>query len=535
MSGAVLGRLYAGHIEWTASLFAMPLSLALLLRALSATSIDRAGSLAILGGIVHGIPLLAGNTYLPLYLGVALPVSALCWQLAAGLRGPLPRLWVAGLAWLIGFIACVAGKSVAMADLAPHVSRDVDPFAGSQHPYFAIVHLLHPFEGFGFIAPWQRSPWEDSAHGLGDIPGGVQRLAWWEYSYYVGGIVFALALVGPTRQPLNRNLVATYGFAATGVMWLASGYPYSPIHWLYETIPILQTFRVPSRGILLVALIVVAIAPLGADILSARLAARWPRTRHLVHLLMAVSIVELFCFSGWSIRVGTPDFMLNMSRMIIDLKRQDNGPFLVHTTMFGFRYESDVHLALFENGVRIGRYGAPLLPRGASEHNNVDTSTRVRFLLSRRERSPSTLPGAWEPIDIDREHGVVLSRNNLANTDAHWFGRDIKPIRVTGWAVDRFIVDIDEPTEGTLTIPANGYFAGWWATMDGQPIETFVADGFVAVSTAPGPHRYQFWYETPRLGLILGLAALPWILVLGVISGSWCRGLFRFRARSGDA
>jgi hypothetical protein len=546
MSGALGARLYAGHVE---RVFGLPLLPWIFAAALLAVRATRPGAMlrwALLAGLLQGLTYLAGDSYLLVILSVTLPLMFLVGTPPGalqprpgpftGVRGSVSKIALILAAWAIGVTLATAGKVLAGLDLLGGAERTVDPFLGGQDAYWALAHLIYPFFVYGPVAPGaapaaERLPGQPFLPLVsgGHIPGPVVAapLAWWEYTQYVGVLPVALALLaaGVTLVPRYRRLgllgavrrrevAALLVPLAVGAAWLANAFAYSPVHWLYLALPPLQQFRVPSRGLMVVAPAVLALAALGLEALL-RAAARRGRFRYLPWALALLALADLYLITGWIPRVNAPAADPAFARLVTAARDRDRGPFLVDLEALGLDSYSSPVLELSERDLRIANWLAPLEPRSFHVPRRIPADSRVRYVIAPDGRPPQR-PGVWRRVLAEGD--LALYQNDRAAGEG-WLITDgaPQPLPLSAPRLDRFTVRVTAPAGATLVVPASP-FPGWQVAVDGGPPQSATAfEGLVAAPATPGAHTYEFRYATPWLPLVLPLGLLPWAVIAGLL------------------
>ena len=256
--GGFASRIHAGHLQKVLAMPYIPLVMATALMASRANTLPGAIFWAFLTGLIHGFTFLAGEAQILVFLLVAVPiivgVSARNGQNLSNRN----RIIYGLTAWGAGGLIAVGGKLLASLAILSETIRNTDAFFGSQHLYWSIVHLTFP---------WSRY--------------GVTQFGWWEYTQYIGiipvilgGVALLIVLVLWRRGHdflsdliCNREILAVLAVFVVGALWLADGFWYSPIRWLYEAVSPLQNNRVPSRGLMLATPAVLALAAVGGEML----------------------------------------------------------------------------------------------------------------------------------------------------------------------------------------------------------------------------------------------------------------------------
>ena len=171
--------------------------------------------------------------------------------------------------WAAALLVATSGKLIAATSILAETTRSVNPYFGSQDSHWFIVHLAFPF--FSAVPGLPNFSYGPGQAGWG--------WGWWEYTQYIGflPVVLALLVVGAILFELvrrkvlvshglrHREIAALLGVVLLAVLWLANAQWYSPVHWLFEAVPPLQRFRVPSRSLVLVAPVFLALAAIALE------------------------------------------------------------------------------------------------------------------------------------------------------------------------------------------------------------------------------------------------------------------------------
>jgi hypothetical protein len=271
MSGGLAARIHAGHLQKVLAFPFIPVVLAFALLVGRARSWRVAALWGVVTGLFHGFTFLAGDTYIPLFLLFAVPIIFTIAVRGDGGKWWRDRLPLALAAWATGLVLATAGKLIAAVSVLSETVRTANPYFGSQDSYWFIVHLAFPF--FSGVP------------GLPFFSYGREQVRWgwggWEYTQYIGvvPVVLALLAIGALvfewrrRQIVvnyglrPREVAALIGVVLLAVLWLANAKSYSPVHWLFEAVPQLQDFRVPSRALMLAVPVFLALAAVGLDAL----------------------------------------------------------------------------------------------------------------------------------------------------------------------------------------------------------------------------------------------------------------------------
>jgi hypothetical protein len=246
LSSAVVTRVYVGHYSIVAAVGFLPFVLLAFERAL-ATGDDWH---AVVAGCVLALQLLAGQVQYPYmtvlfaagYTAVAVEGYG-SWQRRA--RRLVRSYGIAGV--VAALLAAV--QLLPTLVLSRYTARaDGLPFAagaeGALSPY-QLVQFLSPTLLGGPLGPYLD---------LGN---------YWEFAFYPGLVALLLAAVAVPTLGRNRRVLAAVA-TGSGALVLALG-PLTPAYWLYYQLPLADSFRVPGRWTLFLALTVCLLAGHGLD------------------------------------------------------------------------------------------------------------------------------------------------------------------------------------------------------------------------------------------------------------------------------
>lgn len=164
-------------------------------------------------------------------------------------------------------------------DVLPNMERffHIDPYKGSIHSLWYPLGWIVPFQTMFYDRPFFRR-----LFGF--------YYNWYEYYAFITPLpfIFLTSLGNLIHKPLIRLFLV---ILATGSLYIALQYQYSPFYWIYHAIPFARTFRVPQRISGPTTAIIIALLVLGAE--------QWFRTadkrkRRLGICLCLITIVWTF-------------------------------------------------------------------------------------------------------------------------------------------------------------------------------------------------------------------------------------------------
>ncbi len=300
LSGAVVARIAAGHLEqiWSAAL--LPLFLALALKPRHAlTSIG-------LGLIWAGF-ILIGDFYRAFHMGIFYLVIVF-WRLVK-LRAIYEEMKSAGLVLLAFFVISFVKLIPFARDVAPNLVRffPIDPYAGSIHAFFTPL---------AWVIPWQVNFY--------DRPTIRQLLGfsynWYEYYAFVTPItlIFLFANRKFWQQPVVRLLSILF---VTGSLYVALRFPYSPFFWILKVFPDLGVFRTNQRMFLSLTPVVIALCALGAQWWWQKFESR----RATLIGMLATSFAWVYLVSSYTLRNTFEIPRVSEDRVATTLRKLDSG------------------------------------------------------------------------------------------------------------------------------------------------------------------------------------------------------------------
>ena len=239
-SGALVGRVVAGHLE---QLFSYPLIPIVLVPFLS----ERLRRIDwVIGGFALSLMLLSGDLYRVWFLLIFF-VCAVGYRLIAYRDERRSVARYAGMFLFLFFVSSLIKIIPFLRDVYPRMARFgvIDPFEGSIQPPFVLLPFVMPFQVSFYDRPT------------------VQRLLgfhfnWFEYYAFLTPFPF-LFLWKIRRIVRERPVRIMLLLLLVGVLYIAIAYLYSPFYWLFTLFPVLRSIRTPMRMIMPMTAILVVL------------------------------------------------------------------------------------------------------------------------------------------------------------------------------------------------------------------------------------------------------------------------------------
>lgn len=269
LSGGIAARVHAGHWE---QLFVFPVMPWLL-----SLTLQRFLRIRTLAGIAFLLAFLgySGALY-HVWYGVILFMCVrgyFCCTRQSSLRREL-----AGAVMLLFMAGVLFGPKIHyfLRDIGPVYERTIaDPSRGSLHLPLVWLPFAVPVQTGFYDRPFFQ-------HWLGFY------YNWYEYYAFIAptALLFLWHVRRIWRNPMVRLLLV---ILATGALYVARRYPYSPFYWLDQVLPAGAVFRAPQRMYLPLTAALVALLALSVQ--HWYLTAARTRTRRFLMLCLAVTIL----------------------------------------------------------------------------------------------------------------------------------------------------------------------------------------------------------------------------------------------------
>ena len=446
-SGAIVMHLGAGH-----TVYLPVLLLPLVVYCFWQASAGKTRSV-VLGGAVVGFSILNGGMHVAPLIAVLLGLLGLG-SLAFGRR--VTPLVLAGVMFVLGCAYAAPRIAPAVAFIRSPDFHDTRPV---KEPDFMSAEMLWT----AFFSGSQRTL-------RGKVTPGVQLYGWQEYGNYLGWFGAALALgsagwIVVFRRRREHWREGASAFALVVVLLLTAGEfaTYAPATMLRH-VPLISSFRIPSRHTLLVPLLGAVCAAFAARHLEAtRLASRWRR-------LIAITCV-----------IGVCQLVLVNRQIFHDL----------------FILSADTQWRLFERATPTVVPEAVVTPGGPRVHRT--------FMLDSMLAGVSPLH-CYEPLKVAQtaQPGPVAIQG-VGNVT--FFRRTFSPNRVEAW-----VVVGHDPARVVL----NQNFAAGWATSVGPVVRDPVSNRPSVVLPSGYAGRVAFTFVPPGLwiGLVICAVAVALSLVV---------------------
>lgn len=203
------------------------------------------------------------------------------------------------------------------------------PFVRDVLPHFNRLSYINPFEGslhaiflpLSYIIPWQVMFYDRPT---------LQRIVGFHYNWYeYYAFITPMALI-PLYfwRPVLKNRVVIYCLIsiALGALYLALAYPYSPFHWIFQSMSFARTFRVPQRIVVPLLVPLMLLIALCLEYMIRRFPA-W-RTRILIGIC-AASCVWTYGMSFLTMKTAFAPNRSTEESVATDLRAADSGKFYV--------------------------------------------------------------------------------------------------------------------------------------------------------------------------------------------------------------
>ncbi len=273
-SGAIALHLRAGHTVYL-SVLLLPLVVFFFWQAAGGKTRS-----VLPGGAVLGFSILNGGMHVAPLAAVLLAVLGL----GALVVGRTPRPLV--LAAIMGILGCAYAAPRIVPAMAFIHSADFHDTRPAREPDFMSVKMLR-------VAFWDAS----QRTLMGKVTPGVQLYGWQEYGNYMGWFGASLAvasagwiLIARRRREHWREASAAIGLVVVTLLTAGEFAAYAPAK-LLRYLPLISSFRIPSRHTLLVPLLgAICVAFAAQRLEAARVASTW---RRFVGILCVVGVCQL--------------------------------------------------------------------------------------------------------------------------------------------------------------------------------------------------------------------------------------------------
>lgn len=241
LGGQGMGRLFAGHLSWTAAMPWIPL----LFLGLRRCAARRGRTGAAQAGLAAGLLALCGA---PQAAGLALLAGFLwiVYLLGRGVRREGLRALRAGACLALALLPALPLLLAQALPTLPFLGRVAE--AGRMEPAHAASGSMQPAFLATLLAPGHFGP--------AVMMGGFS----WEQAGYIGAAGLLLALLALAARPARETL---FPGALLGLAVLAALGPATPLFDLMHGLPLLGAFRTPGRAMLLATLALAWLASLG--------------------------------------------------------------------------------------------------------------------------------------------------------------------------------------------------------------------------------------------------------------------------------
>jgi hypothetical protein len=534
LSGHIMGRIYAGHVNFV---WAYPWFAGLLWRLerfLAAPSLKR----GVLMAVVLAMLVLAGAPQYVFFAGLLVAARLVHFVLLER-EGRRERVKVAGrsAAWLaLGFLFC-APQLLPTLELIGQMQRGTSEDEG-----FLTEYSLNPKDLTQLLFyPETSSPY------------------FWETSGFIGGCAFLLAMAAFLGRHPQRHLWGTVAILGL-LLALGSHVPFYP--GFIVVVPGAGLFRGPGRYLLLFTVGVAALAGLGSEAL-------WSRGRLVLGLagglLALLAFGQLFGTAWRHCRPQDARFLRWEPAVEADLRKRCGAEGRIASTGQGAPIEAIgrcqaagldqvcgyepmmlqryAELMNAARGALIGTRTPVLAAVGP--HPVIDMlGARVWMSFGWRpgrnadsaqvQDNPNALPRAWlvnnavvieskeERLKrmargpFDPRKTVILEElpNELPPVPSDSPGR----AKVVSRRPGEYVIEVENDADAYLVL-SEAYYPGWRAEVDGRSVDVVPANHLIqAVRLPPGKHVVRFSYRSRFLIAGMAIAALaatvPFAIVL---------------------
>ena len=206
---------------------------------------------------ILALALLAGHPQEWFYLIFVLSLWALWDAIRDGLQGRYRAAFATLAGW--SFVAALS-LGLAAVELIPDLTAQAWTLRGSQLSLGKVSrYQLHAFNAFQLLSPG----------ALGEPNDYFGHDNYWETVLSIGLIPLVLVAVAAARHP-DRRLVRGWLILIAGALVFAAGRKLGLFPLLFECVPGMNRFRVPSRSLFLVSLGTAVMAGFGVETLAHR-------------------------------------------------------------------------------------------------------------------------------------------------------------------------------------------------------------------------------------------------------------------------
>ncbi len=363
ISGTLIGQIAPGHVITLVAAVFFPV---VLFAALS-EKIKKLDIVVIsfaLASMVY-----AGDNYMPFFcfMMFAFARSMRGMNEKTGIKNMITIFWVGIL-----FMVFSSAKLVPfLLYVRPTMERyfPINTYAGSLHIFLFPLSFILPF-----------------TYDFYDRPS-IQRIFgfyynWNEYYAFISPFpfIFLLAL----RKRVNRTTTMRYILLLLGIgcLYIANKYWYSPFHWIFESIPLLQSYRVPQRMYLLLEPLTILLLALCAQSILRQ------QTKKIVYSICVITIMTVL-LRNQQLIIQT--FAVNRpgdQQLVQTLRFQDRSNFYVTSFVCCLQsYLTDAHIPILNFYYGWRPKGSPNFLNEAGNAYNLDSLNmyRSKYIITSSE------------------------------------------------------------------------------------------------------------------------------------------------------
>lgn len=517
-SGYLAARIYAGHLEKILSYPLVPLLLLSLLILYKKEGIKWSGIVA----LILTLFVFSGAIYETLYAFIILGSTIVLYIIIFIINQDKKYIsrTFSLLTSCVLFLFFAAVKVLPLTEISTYILHVSDPFRGSQTLTSLLYNLFFPYNEFYLLL------------GKNDFNPNTPYF-WWESYAFIGFIPFLCLFLIPyiLKKKLSDELKIFSFLFFVIVIFSMLGSPLNPFTWLFNSIPFLQQFRIPSRIFLFLVPVTLT---LSAIVLNYLYMVKGRITKMVIIALLSINLLSVFAaFSG---KINKNNFIYSppttdLQDLLNHVKDIDSSYYLVGQSQY-FTEQVPVYPAISNNLIVYNYNYGYILKKSYSKNPDSFSAIRPKYFILPKVSSQA-LSTAYKEVyrgdkgsrlfkadaytafaDIYR--GKVKSTKTVSTESRDIKNIDIKPNRIS--------IKVDSKTSDNYLLVLESYAPGWQATVDDRRKISIIKNDFLEIPLERGEHVYTLTYDSKAfiIGLILSILSIStWIIYLSV--KSWGR------------